>query len=359
MNLGINFENSLTITYQGNQISVFYDGRNDYINITEMAIRWRSRKSIRSWMRNQQTQAFLSAWEKKHNPDFLGVHLDTEEIIEDRDDISIKNWIEKTNAIGIFTKVGSNAGTYAHRDIAIKFAAWLDPEFELWLIEKIQELRELENRRNSLDLLTLQEVLYLIKLKEIFKYVAHQNAVESAHKDIHVAISSSKNPFAEFNKWRNDILDISVETINERIKEYLQQNNKILTKSILRKTRNEKILMFDSKESVRNAVWDFLSIKGEVNALSLANFVGDIIRIENGEVIRENIDDLFHSKQKFSDFEDFDKFLDSIPKVKTAREVIEYRRKQIGTKTNSEKEKLSSFNKNLQIALNYNPKNKE
>ena len=36
--------------------------------------------------------------------------------------MSVKTWIEKTNAIGIFSKAGRYGGTYAHRDIAYHFA---------------------------------------------------------------------------------------------------------------------------------------------------------------------------------------------------------------------------------------------
>ena len=45
--------------------------------------------------------------------------------------MSTKQWIEKTNAIGITSKAGRyNSGTYAHIDIAMEFASWLSPEFK-------------------------------------------------------------------------------------------------------------------------------------------------------------------------------------------------------------------------------------
>jgi hypothetical protein len=333
-------EKNIVITYKGNQISMFSENRDDYINITEMAIANRNRKSIRSWLRNKATLAFLTVWEQKHNRNFVGAHLGAEQIIEDRDEVSIKNWIEKTNAIGIRTRTGTYAGTYAHKDIAIKFAAWLNPEFELWLIEKVQELRTLEDKKNSYDLLSHEQILYLIRLKEVFKYVAHQNMVEDAHKDVFAAHSNAKNPFAEFHVWRNKILDIAPQTIDDRIKQYCIENHIAITNKLLKKPKNEKILMLDSYEAVRNAVWDFLKIGGEVNALNLANLVGDMIRTEKGEIIRSNEDNLFSSKQNLAEFNDLAKILAEHPDVQTAREVLKYRDYSKGKLNDSEKKKL-------------------
>lgn len=70
-------EKYLMIPYEGNQITFFSDGFNDYINLTEMAKAWKNRKSIRIWLKNRQTIDFLCAWEKRHNPNFSGAHLGT------------------------------------------------------------------------------------------------------------------------------------------------------------------------------------------------------------------------------------------------------------------------------------------
>lgn len=54
--------------------------------------------------------------------------------------------IEKTNAIGITTKAGRFGGTYAHRDIAFKFASWISVELELYLIKEFQRLKIAEQK---------------------------------------------------------------------------------------------------------------------------------------------------------------------------------------------------------------------
>ncbi len=52
------------------------------------------------------------------------------------------NWIsicQKGNRKG--SKNGQSLqGTWIHRDLAIEYARWLDPEFSIWVSKKIQEL---------------------------------------------------------------------------------------------------------------------------------------------------------------------------------------------------------------------------
>jgi hypothetical protein len=56
--------------------------------------------------------------------------------------LSVKSWIEKTNAIGIVAKAGRYGGTYAHKDIAYHFGMWISPRFQLLLVKEYQRLQE-------------------------------------------------------------------------------------------------------------------------------------------------------------------------------------------------------------------------
>lgn len=56
--------------------------------------------------------------------------------------LSVKTWIEKTNAIGIIAKAGRYGGTYAHKDIAYHFGMWISPRFQLLLVKEYQRLQE-------------------------------------------------------------------------------------------------------------------------------------------------------------------------------------------------------------------------
>ncbi len=368
------------IPYQGSNITLFSDENDSYINLTELANAYHRRKSILTWIRSAKTIEFLNVWEKKHNPNYDGAQLSAVyKLVSDRA-LTIKKWIELTNSKGIQTRIGEHAGTYAHIDIAIRFAGWISPEFELYLVEEIQRLKKIEQKKNSFELLDHDQILALVRLKEVFKYVAHQEAAENAHKDVFASKSTSSNPFAEFNKWRGEILDISKQKINERIRQYCIDNNIAASKKMMNLSNREAILLLDSYDAVRNAVWDFLELKGEVNALNLANLAGNMIRIEQGQILRKNEDTLFDQKQELGEHNDFHKMIDNAPEVKTARQILEWRDKEIkrlkeqavppkeiskriaqSIRSNTmlieqKEEPLSDYNKKLQQALKYDPK---
>lgn len=56
------------IPYQGIQINLYSDERNDYVSLTDIFKAWnRYSKSISAWLKTKQTLEFLNVWEKKNN----------------------------------------------------------------------------------------------------------------------------------------------------------------------------------------------------------------------------------------------------------------------------------------------------
>ena len=53
--------------------------------------------------------------------------------------------------MGLIVKAGRFGGTYAHKDIAFHFAMWLSPEFQIYLVNEFQRLKEDENDRMKLN----------------------------------------------------------------------------------------------------------------------------------------------------------------------------------------------------------------
>ena len=98
-------------------------------------------------MRLRSTIEFLGLWEHINNPDFKGVEFDAFRNSSGLNSFTLtpKQWIEKTNAIGIISKPGRYGGTYAHKDIAFEFGTWLSPAFKLYLIKEYQRLKEAES----------------------------------------------------------------------------------------------------------------------------------------------------------------------------------------------------------------------
>ena len=109
---------------------------------------------IQNWMRNRNTVEFLAVWEELHNPDFNRVQFEAvrSEAGLNRFVMTPTKWIEQTNAIGIVSKAGRyGGGTYAHSNIAMTFATWISPEFQLYIMKDYRRLKQDENSRLSLD----------------------------------------------------------------------------------------------------------------------------------------------------------------------------------------------------------------
>ena len=103
---------------------------------------------------NRNTVEFLAVWEELHNPDFNRVQFEAvrSEAGLNRFVMTPTKWIEQTNAIGIVSKAGRyGGGTYAHSDIAMAFATWISPEFQLYIMKDYRRLKQDENSRFSLD----------------------------------------------------------------------------------------------------------------------------------------------------------------------------------------------------------------
>ena len=99
-------------------------------------------------MCNKDVISYLGLWKKLHSPDFKEHEFKSFENAAGKHSfyLSPRKWIESTNAIGIVSKSGNNGGTYAHRDIALEFARWLNPEFKLYLVTEFQRLKAQEQK---------------------------------------------------------------------------------------------------------------------------------------------------------------------------------------------------------------------
>lgn len=98
---------------------------------------------IATWMRNKDVISYLGLWETLNNPNFNVTEFGNikNQSGENAFVLTAQDWIKKTNAIGIISKTGRYGGTYAHKDIAFKFASWISVEFELYLIKEFQRLK--------------------------------------------------------------------------------------------------------------------------------------------------------------------------------------------------------------------------
>lgn len=146
-----------TIHAKGIDIGIYTTNfENEFISLTDIA-KFRNeddpRFVIQNWMRNRNTIEFLGVWEELHNPSFNRVQFEAvkNEAGLNRFVMTPTKWITQMNAIGITSKAGRYGGTYAHSDIAMSFATWISPEFQLYIIKDYRRLKTDENSRLSLN----------------------------------------------------------------------------------------------------------------------------------------------------------------------------------------------------------------
>jgi len=137
------------IIVKDTQITVLKVNDSDYISLTDMLKAKDGDFFVSDWLRNRNTMEFLGVWENVFNPDF---NYGEFAIIKsncglNNFKISVKEFAERTNAIGLQAKAGRYGGTFAHKDIAFEFAMWISPEFKVYLISEFQRLKSEEQRQ--------------------------------------------------------------------------------------------------------------------------------------------------------------------------------------------------------------------
>jgi len=139
------------IEVKGTLISIAKNAQEDYICLTDIA-RYKDDKRtdyiIQNWLRNRHTIEYLGIWEKLNNPNFNPIEFEGFRNKAGLNSfvLTSKQWIKKTNAIGLTAKAGRYGGTYAHKDIAFEFASWISVEFKIYLIKEFQRLKEKETK---------------------------------------------------------------------------------------------------------------------------------------------------------------------------------------------------------------------
>ena len=155
-----------TLSVKGINITVFKEDNNDFISLTDMLKAKDGDFFIADWLRNRNTVEFLGIWESVFNPNFNygEFAIIKSQVGLNNYKISVKEWVEKTNAIGLKATAGRYGGTYAHSDIAFEFGMWISAEFKIYLIKEFQRLKTDENDRLNLEW-NLQRTLAKVNYK--------------------------------------------------------------------------------------------------------------------------------------------------------------------------------------------------
>lgn len=205
-----------TIEAKGVEIQVYTeDFKNDYISLTDIA-RYKNSEEpnmvVANWMRNHNTIEYLGIWEQLNNPDFKPIEFEgfLKEAGSNAFTLSPKKWAESTNAIGLFVKVGRGGGTFAHKDIAFKFASWISAEFELYIIKDYQRLKEDENSKLSLNWNLNREISKI-------NYKIHTDAIKE------YLLNDLTNEQLSY-KYASEADMLNVSLFNKRAKQWRDEN---------------------------------------------------------------------------------------------------------------------------------------
>ena len=161
-------------------ITVIRQNETDYISLTDMTTGFNEGSGlIGKWITNKNTLEYLGVWEKVNNPIFNYTEFGVigHEAGINRFIMSVGQWVERTKAIGMIVKAGRYGGTYAHKDIAFYFAMWLSPEFQIYLVNEFQRLKDDENNRLELGWnlqRTLAKINYQIQTDAIKETIIPQ-----------------------------------------------------------------------------------------------------------------------------------------------------------------------------------------
>jgi len=162
------------IEVKGIPITIIKNNKEEFVSLTDMLKAKDGDFFISDWLRNRNTIEFLGIWESVNNPDFNYGEFATIKSQAGLNSykISVKEWVKKTNAIGLQAKAGRYGGTYAQIDIAFEFGMWISAEFKVYLIKEFKRLKEDESNRLKLQWnfqRTLSKVNYKIHTDAIKK----------------------------------------------------------------------------------------------------------------------------------------------------------------------------------------------
>lgn len=101
--------------FNGQQVEFDLSSANIMVNATEMAKIYGT--DLGQFLRNETTKRFIAEFLNPANSQFLGIQRE--------EDLYVSK---------------QRSGTWMHRVLALKFAAWLDPAFELWVYVTIDQL---------------------------------------------------------------------------------------------------------------------------------------------------------------------------------------------------------------------------
>ncbi len=296
-------------------ISIVDVNNNDYISLTDMTSNQEEgSKIIEKWLTNKNTIEFLGIWEELNNPNFNSPEFGG--ILSDsgtnRFYLSVKQWVEKTDSIGIIAKTGRYGGTYAHKDIAFNFGLYISPLFNLLLIKEFQRLKEIESDQYGLEW----------NVKRILSKANYQIQTDAVKKYI-----VPKAGFSQAKEWllyadEADLLNIVL--FGCTAKQWRESNP-------------QRVLNGENLRDIASI--NELAILTNIESLNATLIKNNVSKKDRFKILLETVKEQRDTLDKID-------YIKSIKKISDSTFIDEAQRQN----------KLSDFNKNLKKGLKFNPK---
>ena len=233
---------SRTIVVKEAEIAIIETNGSDYISLTDMAKSQMQDIIIIKWLSLKNTIEYLGEWEMLYNPNFNYTEFGIIRNASGSNNfvLSVKQWIERTKAIGIAAKAGRYGATYAHKDIAFHFGMWISPKFQLLLVKEYQRLKEEENGRLKLEW-NIQRTLAKIN------YRIHTDAIKETL--IPDALTSQQKSYVYADEA--DILNVAL--FGKTAKQWREENPK--NKGNIRDEATiEQLVVLSNLESINSVL---------------------------------------------------------------------------------------------------------
>ncbi|HEY1054764.1 MAG TPA: antA/AntB antirepressor family protein [Emticicia sp.] len=180
---------------------------------------------------------------------------------------------------------------------------------ELALLSKTKQgkalrkwLLDLKDKVEANELLTLEQVYFLIDLVNVFSFVVYQKAAEERHKqiyienylDTHGKINIAKI-CQEFNLMRNGLLNISPEAMAEKVKRFFDEEGRLADQ----KTKRGVLGVIERYSLIGNAAFDFMASidRPYETAIQVSDMVKGLADRMQVEIRDKNEADLFNEEK--------------------------------------------------------------
>jgi len=196
--------------------------------------------------------------------------------------------------INIFRKEESNQSELLHKNLLVKIEKEFDEEigqlkiqpssylagngkqekcYELNFEETLQILMsesktvrkkvvKVLSQRQNLELVTVKEAAFAVKVINCLKYVDNQVKAYEMHKNTFVSEHApSQYIYSEFAKYRSRLVGWDKEKVNEAVKTYIKDNIRYTDAKILKSNMQTQLSAIDPAEAIKIAVLDILYAK--------------------------------------------------------------------------------------------------